>query len=220
MECQRHGFDWENEIKRKVFGISKEEEEAFRLSYTAKWDIPKELNRVDEDVNISIKTTGSDTVCMGDALRIFTQNPEDINTCIVVFYKQQGNEKVLTRILEWFLNDIPLLFGSVTLNEIQALQQAIVKFPKYKELKHDPEYKKKLTDMAAQLNAKSGVIKFNRKIDSKTQRRLQCSIPKFDAFITENSHLVAYDTPEPILREVRIVDRIVSGPRCFEECDE
>ena len=219
MECQRHGFDWENEIKRKVFGISKEEEEEYKLSYTAKWDSPKELNRVDEGVNISIKTSGSDTVCMGDAIRIFTQEPSDINTCIVIFYKQRGNEKIIARIVEWFLNDIPLLFGTVTLKELQELQQAIIQFPKNQRLEDHPEYKKKLTDMANVLNAKSGALKFNRKIDSKKQRRLQCSVSGFDAFITKNSHLVAYDTSEPILREVRITDRISSGPRVFEACD-
>ena len=218
MEVQRHGFDWESDIKRIVFGITKEAEDEFRLTYTAKWDIPIELNN---GVNISIKTCGSDTVCMADPIRIFTQNPEHTNTCIVVFYKQTGNEKVLTRIVEWSLNDVPLLFGTVTLREIQELQDAIKLFPKNKNIKSDPVYRKKLDDMAAALNAKSGVMTFNRKIDSKKQRRLQCSISRFDEFITKHSHLVLYDTTEPILRNVRIRDRIVSGPRVFnQERDE
>lgn len=216
MECQRHGFQWEIDIKRNVFGISEEED---KLSYTAKWDIPKELNRIDDGVNISIKTTGSDTVCMGDAIRIYEQNPGDINTCIVIFYKQRGEQKVLTRIVEWVLNDLKALFGNVTLQEVRELQQAVVSFPKNKRLSDVPEYKQKLTDMANILNAKSGAIKFNRKIDSGSQRRLQCSISGFDAFITKNSHLVAYDTPNPILRDVEITRSILSGPRVFK-CDE
>ncbi len=214
METQRHGFDWEIEIKRKVFGITEQQEADFKLHYTSKWDIPKELH--DGGGNISIKTSGSDTVCMGDAIRIFNQNPDETNTCIVVFYKQEGNEKVINRIVEWKL-DKKLLFEDVTLDELQELQQAIVNFPKHTRLCNDQEYKQKLTDMASALNAKSGALKFNRKIDSKTQRRLQCSISGFDAFITKNSHLVVYDTPLPILRDVRITERIVSSPRTFDE---
>lgn len=223
MECQRHGFDWEIDIKRKVFGVSEEEETAFRLMYTSKWDIPRELNKIDNGVNISIKTSGSDTVCMGDAMRMFTQVPGDMNMCIVVFYQQQGDKKVVSRVIEWFLNDTKLLFNNVTLAEVEEFRDAILSFPKHRRLRDYPEYRAKLTDMAKKLNEKSGAMKFNRKLDSKTQRRLQCSISGFDAFITANKRLVAYDRPVPVVRGVAIAPFIVSGPRvfrCDEECGE
>jgi hypothetical protein len=48
---QSHGFDWENEIRKDIFYLPQE------VNNTDKYDVPKEKNILDENENISIKTT-------------------------------------------------------------------------------------------------------------------------------------------------------------------
>ena len=59
-QSQKHGFIWENEIRNIIF--NKKEES----NNTDKYDI------ITDTENISIKTTGSNTICCSDILRFFT----------------------------------------------------------------------------------------------------------------------------------------------------
>jgi hypothetical protein len=197
---QNHGFLWEAEIKTKVFQIT----EAAR--YTATHDVDKQRNPFNPRENVSIKVTGSDTVCMGDALRVFSYAPEDIHTGVVVRYTQDDTTKRLTNVYELDLDNRQLLWGDVTREDIVSLVGVIRSMPPGPR---DPVLDAQITQMKTALNAKSGVMKFNPKLDSKTQRRLQCSIPGF----ADVPGLIRMSTTECVVRGIHIAMTIASRRR-------
>jgi hypothetical protein len=205
-ESQSHGFFWENHIKTKIFGITE------KSSYTCIHDISKEQNRFDESENISIKTMGGDTLFLGSALRIFEYSPDEKHTCMVIVYRQREDKKTVSRVVEFSLDRKDVLFGTVTAADILELEHMIRSLPKSgrvpKSAREESEAKKK------DMNKRSTAIQFNIKIDSQTQRRLQCSIPKFDAFLTKNADIVLlYDSPEPMVRGMPIPHVLASTRR-------
>jgi len=68
-EVQGHGFSWEKELLRNVYGVTEADIKSIR--YTSKMDLPAALNTLDH-CDLSIKTSCSpNAVCMADCLRIY-----------------------------------------------------------------------------------------------------------------------------------------------------
>ena len=199
-ENQQHGFLWEAMIKTLVFLLAGPD------PYTAVHDVDRCRNRFDPNENVSIKTTGSDTLCMGDALRVFTYEPGVAHTCIAVRYEQDADRKNLKNVYELDLMQRELLWGSVTKEDVEELDRLVRSMPNGQRV---PEIDRAIKQKKKELNAKSGAIKFNPKIDSKTQRRLQCSIPKFHTYPS----LIKSATAEPLVRGVQIAAFVLSGRR-------
>lgn len=197
---QNHGFLWEDEIKKNVFGFTAP------TGYTDTHDIGKEHNRFNPRENISIKVTGGGTVWMGSALRVFNYSSEDIHTGIVIRYKQEGDSKVLSNVYELDLDNRALLWGSVTEEEVRSLDALVRSMP---SRTRDAALDRRIKDMKRELNARSGVMRFNPKIDGGTQRRLQCSIPNF----AEIPSLIRTQSAECVVREVEIAASVPSGRR-------
>ena len=178
-ESQQHGCIWEDFIKKNIYQVSQ------RIPYTAKFDIPKELNIHNPDTNLSIKTTQSKSVDMGDALRVFENNEK--TQLLVIRYKQDGEKKKLQEVSLCEMPSQETLFGSITKEEIETLVKMIKAVPKGKpnesHLKEIHLYKEKL-------NQKSGYIHFRPKLDSSSQRRLQCSIVDFETLLQKNPQLI------------------------------
>lgn len=207
MESQKHGFIIEDFIKRNVFKVDK------IYAYNAIHDVRNEDNIFDPLENISIKTaTGSDnpTVYFGSPLRIYNYPISEKHTAIVVLLFQSGDTKIVRRVVEISLDDKKLLFGDITEEDIRELETMIKQVPKNEKpasLIRTIHLKKN------ELNEKSGYLKFNPKIDSKDQRRLQCSITKIGSFVEKNPDIVLYDNTESIVRGIKIPDMIQSAPR-------
>ena len=197
---QNHGFLWEDEIKTNVFQVPD------TAGYTDTHDIPKKHNKFNPNENVSIKTVGGGTVCMGDALRVFNYSPEDVHTGIVILYKQEAEAKTLTHVYELDLDNRPLLWGSVSQEDIKSLDALVRSMPSGKR---DKAIDAQITQMKKALNAKSGVVRFNPKIDSKNQRRLQCSIPGFNKIPA----LIRTSNTECMVRGILIAASLVSGRR-------
>jgi hypothetical protein len=143
---------------------------------------------------------------MGDATRLFNYVSNEIHTGIVVRYAQNTTHKVVTNVYEIDLDNKQLLWGSVTLEDIQALDKLVRSMPNGKrDLSIDNAIKLKKKE----LNSKSGIVSFNPKIDSKTQRRLQCSITNFASKVGFIKHVSA----GPIVRGIAIALSIASGRR-------
>ena len=202
MASQQHGFTWEDEIKNNVFHV------VDRVGYTAIDDIPESFNN---GTPASIKTYGASTVFFSDAIRMFQNTGREKYEAICLHYDQEDETKTLTHIAEVDLSaSRNLLFGEITLLELQALDREIKSLPKGK-----------LTDEARaaihahkdRLNAKSGWMKLSPKMDSGSQRRLQCSLPKFPTFLSENSARILYQTKDGKLRGVQLTKTIESGKR-------
>ena len=90
-QSQKHGFVIENEIRKKVFHLHPEN------NNTNIHDIPCTENKYNDNENISIKTTGSNTVCCGDILRFYNYDFNDTNTILVAVYKQEKDRKIITK---------------------------------------------------------------------------------------------------------------------------
>lgn len=214
-ESQAHGKSWEDDIKSYIFWLTKEECDS--IPHTARHDIPGELNRLDKGTNISIKTTGSDTVCMADVSRVCENvgNGEQIHA-IILMYKQNNSKKTkkLYRIIEFNLtNSRELLFGTATIEEINELVTYVKSIPKDVTAAHRATYKRMAKDISAK---NGGYISYAPKVDSKgqrRQRRVQCCIPKFSKFVKEHPERVIAESQSGEFRGGTITEEIVSPPR-------
>ena len=178
-ESQQHGCIWEDHIKKEIYQVSQ------RIPYTAKFDIPRELNTRNPDTNVSIKTSQAKSVDMGDALRVF-ENKEKTQL-LVIRYKQEGDKKKLQEIVLCEMPSCEIFFGSVTKEEIETLVGLIKSVPRGPP---DESLLKKIHSYKEELNKKSGLIHFRPKLDSASQRRLQCSIVDFDKLLQTNPSLI------------------------------
>lgn len=184
-EVQKHGFTWEDDFIRNVFHVSDDVRK--QVKYTAKMDLPATLNKLD-GCDVSIKTTGSpNTVCMADCLRVYdsicSNKPLHL---LVVIYKQDdvNKRKKLMEIIQVDITGLKyILFGGITREEIEKLNEAVKMVPQNRKPTHEEH--KAMFDIQKILQEKSGEIYFNIKCDSK-QSRLQCSFNKFQEFIERN----------------------------------
>jgi hypothetical protein len=210
-ESQKHGFIWQSDLMTNVYGVSAEAAKA--ESYTAQHDIPAQLNALDH-VDLSIKTTGNKKrVDMGDALRIYDAvSSGKAFHMTVVLWKQEGDQKKLVSVTEVNLTGAAeLLFGSLTRADIVQLDSAIKAFPKGCSAK-DPSCAP-ITRLCTELNSRSGALMLNKKIDSKSQRRLQCSFNNFCGFVEAHPERVIATTLTCEFRGGRIQESITSGQR-------
>ena len=207
MASQLHGFIWENAIKRSVFHLTEV------LPYTAIFDVPAERNPLNAQENVSIKCAGGDKAECGDACRIFSYG-DAVVTLVHAQYSQRDEQtKALDRVREFSLGGADthrILFGDVTLDEINGLVQIMRAIPAGPI---PAATKAAIHAEKSRLNAKSGAIRFNPKMDSKNQRRLQCSIPKLSDFLAANPSLLISDTTEALVRGIPIPATILSARR-------
>jgi hypothetical protein len=103
------------------------------------------------------------------------------------------------------------LFGTITepiLNQYVTQIRSIPHGPVSEDVKKT--YKSKKIELQTKYNMK---INISPKVDSKTQRRVQCSIPKVDNLLELFPQLIISKTVDPIIRDVLITEKIQSGPR-------
>ncbi len=209
-EVQAHGFTWEKEILSKRYGA--DTETLSKISYTSKYDLPAAYNPADPTLNVSVKATGSPSkVDMGDALRIYdaVSSGERIHMW-VVNYKQEGESKKVRDLKCVDLTGAKeALFGGLTRDEVAAVDSRVKAVPKgaAPDLATKTAYK----DSAKTANSKSGALILNPKVDSKTQRRLQCSFNHFDEFVAAHPERLV-GGPAPSLTE-----ELASSKRTFKK---
>jgi hypothetical protein len=213
---QGHGFSWEKDIIKNVYGAT--QEELATIKYTSKMDLPASLNHLD-GVNLSVKTTGRfNCVCMADALRIFDEvSSGDPFHMVVIHYTQDGDVKHVTTITEVDLtHSVTVLFGDVQRSQIEALVEAVKKVPQ-KRKPTEEEYKA-IYDVRNEIQKVSGAIHFDPKVNSQ-QSRLQCSFNHFDTFLEQNPSRVVAKSSSPgcEFRGGRICPSVTSGRRVFKK---
>lgn len=126
---------------------------------------------------VSVKMTKTETVGLADAYRAFQINHDF--KMIVGTYIQDGSMKSIRQIYEFNItaSEWETIKGNIPIESISNFNQSIKFFPtgKHKEAR---EYSKKFKkDIHKQYQS---YIDLNPKIDSKNQRRLQCSISIYD----------------------------------------
>ncbi len=207
-EVQLHGFDFENWIKKTFFAD-------FTVSYSNKWDVPAEFNQLEivpkefRNLPVSIKTCKNGCpIGFGDALRQF--KVEEDFLLIVGFWEQSGANKnfVAVEAVKVTAQSWRNLFQPLTEAEIRLLDSTI----KNKET-HYTEVRK--TAKAIKQSFAPTRIILNPKIDSKMQRRLQCSLP-FNIFWNDFVGKESYRNIESTLFSARVPNPFVSGIRVFK----
>lgn len=199
-ESQSHGFMFEDLLKRAL-GIPG------TSGYTDVHDWTEE-GRTTSCKSYAIK---GKAVCFSNPLRILDYPDTCLHTCIVAGYEQSTpTQKTLKRITDFRL-DKKVLFGNVTREDMIAYEALIKSVPHHTHPRDNVDLHRSLETLTDELNKKSGAFHFNRKIDHKTQRRLQCSIPNFTSFIASNPELVLSDSSDT-LRGVRIEQTMIDSP--------
>ena len=128
-------------------------------------------------------------------------------------YEQINNQKKLSEIIEINYSEEfkKILFGTITKDELEKYVQMIKSIPKgtvsnetkimYKKLKNELQQKHNMK------------INISPKVDSKTQRRVQCSIPHVDELFTEYPQFMLSKTTDNSIRGIQITPIIDSTKR-------
>lgn len=171
-EVQKHGLIFEAWIRDTFFdGYAPP-------SYTQKWDIPAAANTLHGGVPVNPKAAKEHTpVDLGDALRQYDIAEPFI--LVIGYWRQDGEKKRFVNIVAPRIEPEAWhkLWGPVTRADLERLDAVI------KDRTLSPAEARR--EALAIKNAPpftGSVIVVNPKIDSKTQRRLQCSLRFEDVF--------------------------------------
>jgi len=208
-QSQNHGFHFENEIKSKVFHLNP------NVNDTKKYDIECSQNTLNPNENISIKLTSGPNIDCGDIIRFYSYDFQHKNTMIIGFYHQlKENEKNIYQIMEIDYNEKfhKILFGNITLTEIKEYVDTIKGIPPGKINNTDKNYLSLKKELQKKYNM---YINISPKVDSKNQRRVQCSIPKIKELLKTYPEFITYnhESYPLMLRDVIINGTIESCRR-------
>jgi hypothetical protein len=209
-EVQRHGFDFENWVKEKFFAN-------FDAAYTQKWDVPLEANCLEiipkefHHLPVSIKTCkfGS-PIGFGDALRQFNNNEDFL--LIVGFWQQSGSYKNFVAVegVKIHASHWKNLFSPLETTDLTLLDSTIKNIGT-----HYSEVRKIAKQIKNSDKFRQAKIVLNPKIDSKTQRRLQCSLP-FNIFWRDFVRKESYQNINCELFGEKVPNPFLSGQRTFK----
>ena len=213
-ESQAHGFILQDLLFTEIYGVTKDE--LSTIPYTAKLDLPGEFNRLEPGMAISCKATcNANKVDMADCLRVYDgiNSDDSYRTLVAIYIQDDAKSKRITDLIEVNLQGAAdALFGSVTRAEIVELDAAIKAVPRGRA----PTTDEKTTIYAIRdnLHTKMGALQLAPKMDSKGQRRLQCSFNHFQQFLTTYDHrVIARGPPSAFRGHALTTDTIMSGRR-------
>lgn len=173
-EVQKHGFYFEEWIRDTFF-------RSYEGIYSQKWDVPPEHNISKlvpaefRGLPVSIKTTKQGSpVNLGDALRQFQVAQDFVIICGI--WRQANREEkhlvaigaALFRAAAW--RD---LWSPLKLAELKELDDTV----KDRSLTYVEARRRAKQWQAAHKPGSKAGLRINPKIDSKEQRRVQCSLP-------------------------------------------
>ena len=174
VEVQRHGFTFEKWVLDVLFG-------GYTGNYMQKWDVPPDGNQHElippdfRNIPVSVKTAkiGS-PIALGDALR--QRSIDEPFLMIAGFWRQRSPSEKWFEDIGWAKfapDDWNSLWGSLSPGQITELDRLV------KNLEtHYSVVRKQARDWKIRVASNSGSrIVVNPKIDSKKQRRVQCSLP-------------------------------------------
>ena len=214
---QLHGKSFEDLIK--ACGLFRGSSDGGRLP-SASFDIEARFDR-EHSLPTSIKTSKGIYVSLSDARRFW--NIDTNFRMIVGSYKQVTTDRKRFDVIHEFLITPAILNnlrGEVSLNHVTLFHNGIslkrFSKDKYREARMWAKEQKNL------LSSLSSKIILNPKIDSKMQRRLQCSISINDLinactqqqrYINHTDHIGDYPLPLDIISTARTFNRATSTRR-------
>ncbi len=172
-ENQMHGKSFENMIKAAngIFTFAAADRKRPPDSI---FDIGAEDDRK-LGVPTSIKTTGNNTVALADARMFWRSFGFAPYRIIIGTYSQAGGRKVFSEIHELILREKyrDVMLGSISEDMVKRFHDGLKKFG----VGSHEQAREWAREQKHQLESDFGLVTLNPKIDSKNQRRLQCSIP-------------------------------------------
>jgi len=171
MEVQAHGNHYEDLKTREITGLSKAEYDALKTNgYTSGMDIEKGLLSISD---YSIKTTKGNKVDCGDILR---RRQETDYNLVVGVYSQCDDYKVFHTEYTFFIRPEheSMLWGKMNYNKLAEYVDYIKNIPAGKEAQQ--ETKAERTILKNCITDKNALMAIHPKVDSKKQRRVQCSV--------------------------------------------
>jgi hypothetical protein len=206
-QSQAHGLFWDNEIRVKVFHLGQCKND------TKKYDIDASENRFDLEENVSIKTSSNNNIDCGDICRFYNGSFSQKYTIILIRYSQKGAFKHIKEIIEInYCQELrDYLFGTISEEELKEYASIIKAIPKglvADEIK--TAYKTRKNELQNFHNMK---INISPKVDSGSQRRVQCSIPKVEQLLDRFPEFVISRTSNVVIRGENISAQIQSAAR-------
>ena len=171
MEVQAHGNYYEDLKTRQITGLGKAEYDALKENgYTSGMDIMKGLLSVND---YSIKTTNGNRIDCGDILRRRQENEYHL---VVAQWEQCGDNKVFYNEYTFFITpDLEQkLWGKMNYNLLAEYVDYIKNIPAGKQAQQ--ETKTERTVLKNCISDKNALMTIHPKVDSKKQRRVQCSV--------------------------------------------
>ncbi len=166
---QLHGKSFEDLVKAALFQGAADRSR----SVNSEFDVEGDFDRI-YGLPSSIKTTSGKTVGLADARRFWRNNTA--YRMLVCSYTQQGTTKLFHQVDEIFLHGemFPALKGSISLEEITEIHFGfgITRFPEGMHVEARAWVKERIQKVQDRI----GLVVLNPKIDSESQRRLQCSV--------------------------------------------
>lgn len=170
-EVQAHGKDYEDHVIFERTGLSKREYDALKKNgYTSELDLCKELI---VNYHGSIKSSKSNTINCADLLRKMKHKEYRL---IIGLYKQVGKKKVFHTQYEFYIlpEHYELLWGDM---KYEVMEQYVNKIKSIENgKKAQKEYQLVKKQWKSEVKCDKSLFIINPKVDSKEQRRVQCSI--------------------------------------------
>ena len=171
MEVQAHGNYYEDLKTRQITGLSKDDYDALKENgYTSGMDIMKGLL---SPYDYSIKTTNGNKIDCGDILR---RRQETDYNLVVGVYEQCGDNKVFHTEYTFYIKPEHerKLWGKMNYNQLAEYVDYIKNIPAGKEAQQ--ETKTERTVLKNCISDNNALMVIHPKVDSKKQRRAQCSV--------------------------------------------
>ena len=173
-EVQAHGNKFEDLIIRQRTGVSKKEYDKLKKNgYTSPFDLTEGLI-VDHDG--SIKTTQNNTISCSDLLNMMSHTGK--YRLIVGCYDQVEKQKVFHTQYEFFIKPqhYDMLWNGMDYEKIKQYVSKIKSIEKGEagQLQYQQLFKE---SWKSEVSSDTSMFMINPKVDSKKQRRVQCSIP-------------------------------------------
>jgi len=169
-EVQEHGNKFEDLKIKELTGLSKKEYDKLKPNgYTSPFDL---VEGIIVSYNASIKSTGRNSVDCADILKRMEQKEYRL---IVGCYNQKGSNKVFYAEYEFFItpDDYTKLWGTMTYEGVEPFVNYVKNIPHGREAQRSTSKNRKI--LKEQVQCKNSLMKINPKVDSKKQRRVQCS---------------------------------------------
>jgi hypothetical protein len=187
-EVQAHGNKYESIIIYERTGLSKKKYDKLKKGgYTSSFDL---CDGLFVDYDASVKTTSSNTICCSDLLKMMGHTGD--YRLIVGCYEQVGNEKVFHTQYEFFIESqhYEMLWAGMKYDLIEDYVNKVKSVQRGEEGQR--QYQLVAEYWKSEVQSDESMFVINPKVDSKKQRRVQCSV-KLDEMLLSGIKYIKRD---------------------------